>query len=65
MIFSTKDLLVAGTFAGCAFLVGGAIYLLGLLGVTEPHRLMLGLVGGMIVFVAVLISRANTQHRIN
>lgn len=45
LIFSTKDLILAGVFMLSALLVGGTIYLLGLFGVAEPYRLALAGVG--------------------
>jgi MFS family permease len=55
VVFSTKDLLVAAVFAGSAFLVGGGIYLLGTLGVREPFRWALGLVGVFISLTALTV----------
>lgn len=49
VLFSTKDLLVAAVFAVTAFLVGGGIWALGTLGVQEPYRWSLGLVGGVLL----------------
>ncbi|MBK8247907.1 MAG: MFS transporter [Gemmatimonadetes bacterium] len=49
VLFSTKDLLLAGVFAVSAFLVGGAVYLLGRVGVAEPYRWSLGAVGGVML----------------
>ena len=45
LVFSTKDLILAGVFMLSALAVGGTIYLLGLLGVDEPYRLALSGVG--------------------
>lgn len=45
LVFSTKDLILAGVFMVSALVVGGTIYLLGLLGVDEPYRLALSGVG--------------------
>lgn len=45
LVFSTKDLILAGVFMLSALTVGGTIYLLGLLGVDEPYRLALSGVG--------------------
>lgn len=64
VLFSTKDLLVAGTFAGCAFLVGGVVYMLGASGVGEPYRWVLGLVGGVIVSAALAIAQTTNRLRI-
>lgn len=52
VIFSSKDLLVASVFAAAAFVVGGGIYLLDAIGVGEPYRLVLGIVGGIIAVAA-------------
>lgn len=49
VLFSTKDLLLAGVFAVSAFLVGGAVYLLGRVGVGEPYRWSLAVVGGVLL----------------
>jgi hypothetical protein len=62
VIFSTKDLLVAGIFAASAFLVGGGIYLLGVVGVGEPYRWALALVGGVIVLTALGVARIPRAH---
>lgn len=64
VIFSTRDLLVAGTFAGSAFLVGSAIYVLGATGVREPYRWVLGLVGVVIVSAALAVARSSNRLRI-
>ncbi len=53
VVFSTKDLVVAAVFACSAFVVGGGVYLLDRLGVREPYRLALVIVGGMISLAAV------------
>jgi MFS family permease len=63
VIFSTRDLLVAGVFAGAAFLVGGAIYLLSAIGVGEPYRLALGLVGGVISLAAMALEVVVLRRR--
>ncbi|MGQ0649109.1 MAG: MFS transporter [Gemmatimonadaceae bacterium] len=55
VVFSTRDLVVAGVFAGSAFLVGGGIYLLDFLGVQEPYRLALVIVGGAISLAALAV----------
>lgn len=55
VVFSTKDLIVAAVFAGSAFLVGGGIYLLDFLGVVQPYRLALMLVGGAISLAALAV----------
>ena len=49
VLFSTKDLLLAGVFAISAFLVGGAVYLLGRAGIDEPYRWSLAVVGGVLL----------------
>lgn len=48
VVFSTKDLLVAAMFAGTAFLVGGGIYVMSRLGVQEPYRVALWVVGAFL-----------------
>lgn len=53
VIFSTKDLVVAAVFACSAFVVGGGVYLLDRVGVREPYRLALVIVGGIISLAAV------------
>jgi hypothetical protein len=53
VVFSTKDLVVAAVFACAAFVVGGGVYLLDRLGVREPYRLALVIVGSMISLAAV------------
>lgn len=53
VVFSTKDLIVAAVFACAAFVVGGGVYLLDRIGVQEPYRLALVIVGGMISLAAV------------
>lgn len=53
LIFSTKDLILAGVFMVSALLVGGTIYLLGLFGVDEPYRLALSGVGLIILVTGV------------
>lgn len=54
VVFSAKDLLLAGAFAASAFAVGGAVLLFSNLGVREPYRWILGLVGsGIMVLSAV------------
>jgi MFS family permease len=63
VVFSTKDLLVAGVFAGSAFLVGGGIYLLGAFGVAEPFRWVLGLVGVVIALTALAVEGASLRGR--
>lgn len=63
VVFSTKDLLVAGVFAGSAFLVGGGIYLLGAFGVAEPFRWALGLVGVVIALTALAVEGASLRGR--
>ncbi len=62
VVFSTKDLLLAGGFAGTAFLVGGGIYVMGRLGVAEPYRVALGGVGGIIVVVTALVELAGVRR---
>jgi MFS family permease len=57
VLFSTKDLLVAGVFAVTAFLVGGGVYALGLLGVAEPYRWSLGVVGGVLLAAVPVLLR--------
>ncbi|HEX4933097.1 MAG TPA: hypothetical protein VFV33_07965, partial [Gemmatimonadaceae bacterium] len=49
LVFSTKDLILAGAFMLSALAVGGTIYLLGLFGVREPYRLALSGVGLVIL----------------
>lgn len=49
LVFSTKDLILAGVFMLSALTVGGTIFLLGLLGVDEPYRLALAGVGLVIL----------------
>jgi MFS family permease len=53
VVFSTKDLVVAAVFACAAFVVGGGVYLLDRIGVREPYRLALVIVGGTISLAAV------------
>lgn len=53
LIFSTKDLILGGVFMLSALTVGGSIYLLGKLGVTEPYRFALSAVGLVILSVGV------------
>ena len=48
LIFSTKDLIVGAVFMSSALSVGGGIYLLGRLGIAEPYRLALILLGLLI-----------------
>ncbi|MEO6446550.1 MAG: MFS transporter [Gemmatimonadaceae bacterium] len=48
VIFSTKDLIVGAVFMLTSLLVGGAIFVLGRLGVDAPYRLALGGVGTLI-----------------
>lgn len=63
VVFSTKDLLVAAVFAASAFLVGGGIYLLGALGVREPFRWALGLVGIVISLTALAVEGVSLRGR--
>lgn len=49
LIFSTKDLILGGVFMLSALAVGGTIYLLGRLGVTQPYRWALSGVGFVIL----------------
>jgi len=49
LIFSTKDLILAGVFMLSALSVGGAILLMGRLGVAEPYRIALAGVGAVIL----------------
>ncbi|MBL8981313.1 MAG: MFS transporter [Gemmatimonadetes bacterium] len=49
VLFSSKDLLVAAVFAVTAFLVGGGVYLLGRMGVAEPYRWSLAVIGGVLL----------------
>lgn len=67
LIFSTKDLILGGVFMLSALAVGGTIYLLGRLGVTDPYRWTLSGVGLVIVASGVtgLLSRIvdTRQHR--
>lgn len=49
LVFSTKDLILAAAFMVCALVVGGAIHLLGLLGVAEPYRWMMLIVGVLVL----------------
>ncbi|MBK6485308.1 MAG: MFS transporter [Gemmatimonadetes bacterium] len=53
LIFSTKDLILGGVFMLSALTVGGTIYLLGRLGVDEPYRLVLAVVGLVILVTGV------------
>jgi len=53
VVFSTKDLVVAAVFACGAFVLGGGVYLLNRMGVREPYRLALVLVGGTISLAAI------------
>ncbi len=65
LIFSTKDLITAGAFTISALLVGGAIFLLGLLGFAEPYRMALAGVGVVILISGILgqsAIRAATPH---
>jgi hypothetical protein len=48
LIFSTKDLIVGAVFMSSALAVGGGILLLGRLGIAEPYRLALILLGLLI-----------------
>lgn len=54
LLFGTKDLVVAGVFMLSALSVGGAVLLLGQLGVDEPYRVALTAVGALIVMVGLL-----------
>lgn len=49
VLFSSKDLLVAAVFAVTAFIVGGGVYLLGRVGVAEPYRWSLAVIGGVLL----------------
>lgn len=62
LLFSTKDLVVAAVFACAAFVVGGSVYLLDLVGVQEPYRLALVIVGGLIT-VAAVVGQVAVQRR--
>jgi len=53
VVFSTRDLVVAAVFACGAFVMGGGVYLLNRMGVREPYRLALVLVGGTISLAAI------------
>lgn len=63
VVFSTKDLMVAAVFAGSAFLIGGGIYLLGTLGVREPFRWALGLVGVFISLTSLAVEGLSLRGR--
>jgi MFS family permease len=63
VIFSTKDLVVAAVFACSAFVVGGGVYLLDRVGVREPYRLALVIVGGIISLAAVAGQIAGQPRR--
>ncbi len=63
VVFSTKDLVVAAVFACAAFVVGGGVYLLNRVGVREPYRLALVLVGGTISLAAVAGQFAGQRRR--
>lgn len=56
-LFSTRDLLLAALFAGTAFLVGGSVLLMSRLGVQEPYRYVLGLVGACLLLTAPALAR--------
>jgi MFS family permease len=49
VLFSTKDLLLAGVFAVTAFVVGSVVYVLDRVGVGEPYRWSLGVMGGVLL----------------
>jgi MFS family permease len=49
LIFSTKDLILAGVFMLSALTVGGAILLMGRLGVASPYQIALAGVGTVIL----------------
>lgn len=56
-LFSTRDLLLAALFAGTAFVVGGSVLLMSHLGVREPYRYVLGLVGACLLVTAPALAR--------
>jgi hypothetical protein len=65
LIISTKDLIVASVFMIAALAVGGLIFVLGSLGVTEPYRFALGGVGAVIVLAGIsgqVLLRRAPQH---
>lgn len=54
LIFSTRDLVLGAAFMTCALLVGGGVWALGAVGVREPYRLALGLIGVLICGAGVM-----------
>lgn len=56
LLFSTRDLVLAGVFVLSAFAVGGGIFLFGRVGVEEPYRLALVVFGAVIVLASVAIA---------
>lgn len=65
LIFSTKDLIVASVFMIAALAVGGLIFALGSMGITEPYRFALGGVGVVIVVAGMfgqVVLRATPRH---
>lgn len=62
IIFSTKDLIVGAVFMLCAFFVGGAIFVLGQLGVDEPYRLAL-IALGLLISAAGLTGEISVLRR--
>lgn len=62
IIFSTKDLIVGAVFMLCALFVGGAIFVLGQLGVNEPYRLAL-IALGLLISAAGLAGEISVLRR--
>ncbi len=62
VIFSTKDLIVAGVFMLSALAVGGMILLLGSLGIEQPYRFTLAGVG-VVIFGSGLVGQWSLRSR--
>jgi MFS family permease len=66
LVFSTKDLVLAASFAVSAFLVGGGVLVMDALGASQPYRVALFAVGGVIVLGAiateVMVLRSSRGH---
>ncbi|MGQ0764263.1 MAG: MFS transporter [Gemmatimonadota bacterium] len=61
LLFSTRDLVLAGVFVLSAFAVGGGIFLFGRAGVEEPYRLALVVFGAVIVLASIAIGAATAR----
>ena len=67
-IFSTRDLMLGAAFMASALLVGGGTTVLGWLGVEQPFRLALFLLGGLITAISLVaevfvLRQSSTRRR--